>query len=469
MTTGASVTINGRPIASSWDGTDLVAVSGLSIRWGRSDPYEQPDPSVLTLSLVDRAGTFVTEEYRIGQEVIVYMADPAMVQFRGTLAKPKAQRRRVHNPLTDEDETVWVVTLTATDATAALSMAIYPGDAIDGWVEGSGGWSEAVPNLRMDRLYSAGASGLVEGFESVPDIVANPPVARILHGQAAGDARTALELVQQAYRGVPLGVANYDPASNFMTIGKFATASPVALKLTGGKITLNLSAGAVVPASKVGVSDYMLESTVAEAIDAVQVSYWWYGKDPALSAGAQKRTIYTQGFIEGRTDRYDGKTRRVFKLDTEFITFDPSEFVAGSRDAYNRFPAWLMGEVLAIVNGLNGQLRMPTLKFDSRRMPLPAATEAMIYRPVAQALPLHFAGSVFAGMRNVGPQFQIIGGTLAYDGKGWTHEATVCAARPNPGATLTVAQLVTNTGPTLADFDPDISLADLGLVTTGLA
>ncbi|SDH16226.1 hypothetical protein SAMN04515691_2982 [Leifsonia sp. 98AMF] len=468
MTAGAIVTINGRPIASSWDGTDLVALAGLSIRWGREDPYEQPEPSILTMQLVDRLGNFVTDENRVGQAVVVAMADPYRVQFRGSLSKPRAERRRVHNPLTNLDETVWVVTFTASDVLANLGAAVFAGDAVDGWVEGAGGWSEARTNVRLQRLYDRGANGLVEGIDTLPQVLpAN--VDRIMHGQAAKDARTALELIQQVYRTHPMGVVNYDPHANRITVGEFTTTSPVALALSAGKVVLSLSAGLVVPASKVAVDSYTLESTVAEAIDVVQVGYFWYGKDPGLTAGAQKRTIYTEGFIEGRTARYDARSRRVLRVDTEDITFDPTEFTAGSVDAFNRFPAWLLGQVLAIVNGLNGQLRLPPLRFDARRLPLPAALEAVLYRPTVQNVPLHFAGSVYAGMAHVGPQFQIIGGILRYDGAGWSHEVNVCAARPNPAATLTVAQLVTNPGPTLADFDPDISLADLGLVTTGLA
>jgi hypothetical protein len=468
MTTGVSVTINGVPVASSWTGTDLIAVDGLAIRWGREDPYEQPEPSILTLTLIDRRGNFVTDESRVGQEVIVRMSDPARVMFRGALSKPKAVRRRVHNPLNNLDETVWVVTFTASDSMAALAMAVFLGDGQDGWIEGAGGWGEAQPNLRIDRLWSAGVNGLVSSIRYVPDIVASPTISRSMHGQAAADGRTALELLQQAFQGVPLGVVNYDPELDWVTIGQLATASPVALVLASGKIALSMSAGVVVPASKVGVDNYQLESTVAEAIDAVQVGYWWYGKDPSMTAGSQKRTVYTQGFIEARTTRYNAKTRRVLKVDTEFITFDPTEYTDPAVVApFNRFPAWLLAEVLSIVNGLNGQLRLPTLKFDAKRLPLPAAVEDVVYRPTMQTVPLYFAGSVFNGMTNVGPQFQIIGGTLRYD-DGWSHEVTVCAARPNSGAQLTVAQLVTNSTPTLADFDPDISLADFGLVTTGL-
>lgn len=466
MIAGASITIGGAPIPSRWDGTDLVAVNGLSIVWGRTDPYDQPEPGILTMQLVDRRGTFLTDSNRVGQQVVVSSVTPAAVKFRGTISRPKARRARVHNPLTNADETVWIVTITASDVLANLAGAVFAGDAIDGWVEGAGGWSEARTAVRLSRLYDAGANGLVDGIETLPQILpAN--VDRMMHGQAAKDARTALELIQQVYRTHPLGVAGYNPETNTIVVGQFATSSPVVLQLTAGRITLNLTAGLVVPASRVGIESYEVESTVADAIDVVQIGYQWYGKDPALTAGAQKRTIYTTGFIEGRTNRYDPRSRRVLRLDTEDITYDPTEFTAGSVDAFNRFPAWLRDQVLAIVNSLNNQLRLPNLRFDADRMPL-GDVEAMLYRPVAQAIPLYFAGSIFNGMQHVGPQFQIIGGTLRYD-NGWTHDVTLCATQSNTLPALTLAQLVTNPTPTIADFDPDISLADLGLVTTGLA
>ena len=470
MTAGVRVTLGGRVIASGWDGSDLVAVSGLKIRWGREDAYDDPDPSLLTLKLIDRKGTFVADPERIGQAVTVEMVSPARVMFRGTITKPRAERRSVHNPLLNADETVWLVTVTASDPLANLGMAVYAGSAVDGWKEGAGGWPEVRVNARLAELFAAGASGVVSGFESIPDTFGSPTIGRRLTGQNAEDARTALELLQQAYRGEPLGVVNYDPATDMVKVGRFAPQAPVALTLTAGLITLTMPTGYVVPASSVGVSDYELESRVDAAIDVVQVGYWWYGKDPTLQPGTTnaKRVTWIKGFIEGRTARYNPRTRRVLKIDTEYMTFDPSEYVAGSVDMFNRFPAWLRDSVLAIVNKLNGQLRAPSLIFDAERMPLPAALEAVIYQPTLQAVPLYFTGSVFNGMTAVGPQFQIIGGTLTY-ADGWRHDVTVCSTGAAAAAAgVTLGQLVTNPTPTLADFDPDISLADLGLITTGL-
>lgn len=470
MTTGARISIGGTVVPSGWDGSNVVAADGLSIEWGRSGPYDDPEPSILTMTLVDRPGTFINDLGRIGQPVVVEMLDPARVVFRGTLAKPRAQRRRVYNPLTDADETVWTVTLTAVDPLASMAQAVFPGDARDGWVEGAGGWSEVYPNQRLNMLWTRGASDLISGYEPVPDIAANPAVGRRLRGQPATEARTALELVQQAYRGVPFGVAGYDPQTNTVALARFTDSSAVRLARVGGKIAVSLPTGQVVPASRVGASSYTLESDAANAIDAVQVSYHYYGKDPGIRPGSTdvQRAMYTEGFIEARTNRYDARSRRVLKLETQFITFDTSLYEnPGFQEQFNRFPAWLLERVTAIVNKLNGQLRVPSLTFDAKRMPLPAALEALIYRPVAPGVPLYFAGSIYNGMTAVGPQFQIIGGTLRYD-NGWSHEVTVCATGPAVPSTLTIATLSSDTAATIGDFDPDVSLADLGHVSIGL-
>jgi hypothetical protein len=466
MTAGARLRIGGVLLPSEWDGSSLVAADGIAIRWGRTRPYDDPEPSVLTATIIDRTGAFISEQARIGQPVTVEMVDPARVMFRGSISKPTARRRRVFNPHAQANETVWVVTITAVDPLAALSMAIFPGDATDGMREGAGGWGEIGVPTRLARIFSLGVSGIVSGLDPVPE--ADPNIGRSMSGQLAADARTALELIQQAYRGQPLGMAAYDPATDMVRLVSFTTSSTAHLALASGVVKLDLPTGEVVPASRVGVDGYHLDSTVDTAIDAVQVSYVWYGKDPNLSAGAQKRTIYVDGFTEGRTARYDARTRRVLKIATQFMTFDPGEYVPGSVDRFNRFPGWLRDQVVAIVNKLNGQLAMPALSFDADRVPLPADLEDLIYRPVAPGVPLYFAGSVFNGIAGAGPQFQIIGGTLTYD-DGWRHTVTVCATGPGTPSTLTLSQLVTNPTVALEDFDPDITLADLGYVTIGLS
>ncbi|AGW42450.1 ferredoxin/ferredoxin-NADP reductase [Leifsonia xyli subsp. cynodontis DSM 46306] len=376
--------IGGVPVPEVWDGGDMVAVDGVRIRWGRTDAYEQPEPGVLTLTLIDRTGGFISDARRIGRPVTVAIrvreATPEQVVFRGVITQQAAKRHRIHNPLTDTDEDVWVVTVTASDTLATLAMAVLPGDALDGWVEGAGGWSEQTPENRLGTLWTHGLSAILHWIQTPRLSAGTPKAVPILHGQAAEAARSVRDLINQAYQAEPLAVPSYDPGANEVTVARFATASPLALTLESGRITLHAPDGQIVPAARVRVNDLTVESTVADAIDVVNLTYWWYGADPALTPGEQKRTLYTQGFIQGRTDQYDPAGMRVLKVDTQFMTFDTTEFVPGYRDAYNRFPTRLLTDILTIVNGLNGRLRPPTLTFDMKRLPLPEETEAVLYR-----------------------------------------------------------------------------------------
>jgi hypothetical protein len=68
----------------------------------------------------------------------------------------------------------------------------------------------------------------------------------------------------------------------------------------------------------------------------------------------------------------------------------------------------------------------------------------------------------------MGPQYQIIGGTLTYT-TGWAHEVTVIPTPIETGGSLALDRLVTHPTPTLADYDPTLTLAELGRVTIGLA
>ena len=471
MTTGVMIKIAGVPIATSWDGTDLIGVDNLTIQWGRSELYEQPDPSILTLTLIDRAGTFVTDDTRVGQEITVAIADPYRVVFRGALSAPTAERREVWNSDIGDYETVWVTQVTASDTLAALAMSVFRGTAIDGWYEGAGGWTEVSPSRRISDLLAAGASQLVTAVASVDTPVVSPSVAILLHGQTAAEAKTALDLIRQCYQVVPLSATSYDADTDTVYPASFLPQTVLALGRAGGKIVVTSTGGLVVPADSVGVESYRLTSTLADSIDAVQLAYVWYGKDPALSAGAQKRTIYTGGMIEAATrrDTINPRTRRVLKIDSQVMIFDTGEFLPGQRDPNNRFPAYLLGQLTAIVNAINGQVRLPALTFDAHRLPLPADIEAVIYQTRPSTRPIYFAGSVFNGLRGSGPQFQIIGGTLRYSKTTWSHTVTLAPALAAASASpLTLGQLVTDKTATLGDFHPAVHLADLGIVTKGL-
>lgn len=471
---GAVVTIGGQRLPSTWDGSSMIALNDLSIDWGRSDAYDLADPGTLALSVIDPTGEWAFSQGLAGQPITVERTSAALgnlTVFRGRVTAGRPERRKVYSPVTKAREPVWIVPISAGDTLAEAASTVFAGEMGDGSVEGLGGWGEQNPELRFTNVFARGGSGVFAGWEGVPNQVTSN-VMRRMHGQAASDQRTLLELIAQVYRLVPLGVVNYDPGANTVKVGSFAAASTVVLAYTGGVIGLQLPAGRIVDAGKVGVPDGIQgETTVSDAIDTVQVSYFWYGKDPNVSGGDAKRVTYTNPFLQRATARgATSGTSRVLKIDTQAQFLDPAEFASDSQlvPQYNRFPGWLADRIVEIVNTLNGQVRLPTLRLDDRRLPLDQSTTDALYRPYQSTTPLYFRGSVFNPMRNAGPQYQVIGGTLRYD-RGWTHDLTVCPARNTAAADPTIADLFgTTSAAQLGQFDPDIRVGDLATITKGL-
>jgi len=467
---GARVTVNGEILAARYDGVSITALAGLSFDWGRDSIYDDVDPGILRFRVIDRDGSWSTDASRVGQPVTVERTGPDRVIFRGTIASAKPRREKALNPVTLVREPVWIVDVQASSTVADLAMAVFVGDSAASTVEGLGGWSERGPVTRIDLLLAAGASTIIDSVERPPAIVAAEETTSRMRSIDASRAATALEIIEGAYKTRPLGFVDYDPANNAIKLGRLSVASNVVLTYSGGRTTIVIPSGRVIPAARIATAQgYTAETTVANAIDVVEHDYTWYGKDPALSQGSQKRTTYLSRIATALTRRATGRTRRVLKLDASLIELDPSEFLAGSVAAYNRAIPWLLNEVVKIVDSVNNQLRLPVLRFDDRRLPLgDAGLTELIYTPVTQTMPLYLAGSVFNGLQNAGPQYQIIGGTFTYD-KGWTHDVTVAPCRTTAREPLTISQLFGNSDATWASFDDSIALNDLSTVTQGLS
>lgn len=117
---------------------------------------------------------------------------------------------------------------------------------------------------------------------------------------------------------------------------------------------------------------------------------------------------------------------------------------------------------------LNGKTVPTGLAYDwELNAPLTPAQDAHLFNTLDVATPVMFPGSDLTGFPNLGPFFQIIGGTLTYR-EGWRHDLTLAPA-PGTVSTLTVDQLVTNPTPTLDQYSPEITIYDLGSVQTGAA
>ena len=466
---GARVTVNGETLASRYDGVSITALAGLSFDWGRESIYEEVDPGILRFRVVDRDGTWSTDAQRVGQAVTVERTGPDAVIFRGTIASAKAKREKVRNPSTRVREPVWIVEVQAASTLADLGMAVFAGNSGANTVEGIGGWSEGGPTGRINTLLAAGANSIVSDIER-PNLLngMNPPITSRLRAVDAKDGTTALELVETIYKCRPLGFVDYDPETNAISLGKLSVASNVVLTYTGGRTSIVLPTGRVIDARKVATPEgYQAQTTVADAIDVVEHDYSWYGKDPALSAGSQKRTTYIERVIQASTARANGRSRRVLKIKSGVITLDATEFGydVGPTNAY---PGWLLAEAVKVVNSINNQLRLPVLRFDDKRLPLAdASLVELIYRPMSTTAPLYFAGSVFNTLRNAGPQYQVIGGTLTYD-DGWTHDVILAPARSTQRDALTWGATFGSSTATWAGFYDSITWNDFNTITTGL-
>ncbi|PZE84154.1 hypothetical protein [Curtobacterium sp. MCBD17_032] len=472
-TFGARLTIDGQALPDRWDGSAATALNKLEIVWGRSDPYDEGEPGTLSARIIDPTGDWFASGDLSGADITVTRLSAVIgnrIVFRGRISKATATRQNVYNPVSRTREPVWIVTVSAGDRLADAAATVLRGEMGAKSVEGPGGWGEQGPVTRLDNLFDRGAAKLFSAHDTV-DLEAVPDryVVRRLHGQSASDQRSVLELLAQVYQLVPLGVVTYDPHANAVRVGSYATAGRSRLTYANGVIGVSVAGARVIDAGKVAVPDGLQgESTASDAIDTVQVSYYWYGADPNLTPGQQKRVIYTGAFLQRDTARgRRSDTNRILKIDTEAMYLDADEFDPGAVDGYNRFPGWLADRIVEIVNTLNGQVRLPTLRLDDRRLPLPTAVSDAYYRPYQLDEPVYFAGSAFNVLPNAGPQYQAIGGTLRYD-RGWTHDLTVTPARSNARGNLTIAGLFGASDAPLGNFDPTIRIGDLATVNQGL-
>lgn len=125
-------------------------------------------------------------------------------------------------------------------------------------------------------------------------------------------------------------------------------------------------------------------------------------------------------------------------------------------------------DAVAVANTLNDRFDLPTVRLNLVGRRSYDELERDIYYGInATNKPVAFPGSVLNGIPGVGTSYQVIGGVLEY-ADGWAHTFNLAPAIGEPDV-VTLAELVTNPSPTLADFDPTLSVGDLGLVTEGLA
>ena len=470
---GARLVIDGSAVRGDWDGTATVAVANIEITWGRESLYDDTEPDGCTAYVIDPTGDWLGATKRNGSTLEVFQEANNRRVFYGAVSASDMRVVNVVNPATGQREPRWFVKLSASGRLGALSESVFPGEMGAESLEGLGGWGEDYINEIQPKYLSRGMGTIVADIGRVPDIAESLNVGRRMNQVAASQRATSLDLIARLYRaGEPLGFANYDPATNAVTCGITAAAGGLRLTYAAG-VTSVVPIGdnvVAVPADRVKVGDSDDATTAAaDAIDAVSVSYVWYGKDPKLTSGSQKRTVYIDQLIEQPTARAAASaTHRVLEVDSQLMSLQQSEF-GYDVTRYNRAPAWLAASIVAKVNTLNGQLRLPPVTFLEKRLPL--ASDALTWsflRPVHDGRALYFPGSKYNTLPGAGPMYQIVGGTLRFDGS-WSHEVTLAPAVGNGTGALTIAGLFgTTSAATIGSFDSSIRLGDLDSITQGL-
>lgn len=466
---GIALQIGGLQPAADWDGTNVVALDQVTIDWGRESAYDDAEPATARMDLIDRDGTWFTSATRIGEPVtITRTGGTAVPVVRGQITDLEAERRYLTNPQNDREEAVWVVHLTIQDKLGMAGGIVPHGNMGADSYEGDGGWGESGPTGRMNQLVTyGGLTALFTGGHTFPavDPILPSNVNTVLHGIKAKDAPTLLELMQTTCRVRAGNALEYDPVGDSVGRVSLVTGGTVALTRSGNVVSVTASgATSAVSAYDVGTPDgYNLAQTVTDSIDSVTVTGFYYGKD----------TLNSDGSIEYRETSNDasviaGSSTRNVTVDAQIMSYDPSLFTAGSKDAANRGRVWLASALVALARRLNGWMQYPALEFDQRRRPIRDSVADLLYRTTVPAMALYFAGSVFTGLPNVPNQVQIIGGSLVYREGGWSLRPNLIPAGGQPSGALTNTQLFGASTATWAMFSNDVTWADFDAVTQGL-
>lgn len=490
----ATLTIDGVPISSTWDGTSVVALANIVIPWGRDDLYEPVPPTSFDVYLIDPAGTWATDNDLSGKELVVGDDYLDKIILRGTIAEPSVTRIKTIHPVTSQPMVVWLVKLTGRCRLADLDQARLTGSGAyaanvtlyasnppynDGpWnvpERPAGWWPSTTDATRLASIMLRGGANYIDGID-VPSRLhvalglADPGPSGTIIAMRQYNELSALGLISDVLNCYPLGHVNYNPTNNHVELGSTATTGGLALVLDGTTVVVEAVAGITIPAGEIIVpDDATITSTISYAIDTVAVAYSL--RDLAnVETGVGVATAATQRSIAGST------TDRNLVLETGL--FNQYGAYANGNALYQR--GTLFGQALAtltadLVDDVNGMFAMPPLTFDTRRFEYSDELLDVILDTKDHATPLHFPGSMFEPLANVPVQHQIIGGTLRWVAQaagstlpaGWVLEATTAPATGTVDP-VSISELVTNPTVLFSDFDPSITLATLGLVTIGL-
>ena len=462
-----TVTIKGVAIAGSWDGSSRVALDELTFTWGRTDLYEDPDPTKAVIELIDPSGLWATDPSLYGAALLV--TRPLGTVFRGTIDAISLAPLVVYNPATDRQQQVWRVRLDAIDPTADLGKTVPVGMGPNATpnstaynystiVNGPYEWQVAYAATRIDAL-SARALSIVNGISRFTG-----DAVHFIRLRKMAENLSFMDHIRECYNVVPLSHPNYYPGDHKIGRAGLAPSTGVALYQDGYTIRIRPLVGYAIPASQIAhTTDGLIASALSENIATVAVNH-------AVMGAIESATVGGVGVVSGRVT--DDAVAIVAvpnvasngghnTLEVQTPILDDATYPAAQR------PAALAAAVALAVSQLNGKIPAPPVQFDLERFDYGASVDALLLSTFDQPMPLYLTGAIYNALANFGPLFQLTGGTLTYR-QGWTLDAHLAPAMAT-AATLIVAALVTNPDRVIADYDPTISLADLGHVTQGLA
>lgn len=479
-------------LASSWDGSQtIVGLDGVTLPWGRETIYDQVAATVATIRVLDPTGFWATANDLNGQLVLVTRSSPARTMFRGRVAELSSQLTVVLNPATRKNQFVWIVTLTVPDIIAALAQTrpVWPTTLVADNGKTPGYFNETcvVPGTyehalttpsRIEQLQQAGLLAFVTSADN--------PNPMTFYGSATvpyidyvwlEDNPSFLSMLADLYGLLPLGHVNYKPSTDSIIIGLPAISAGMSLTYTGGHLVLAPVSGLSIDAGQVIIpaEGPTIESRIQAAVDLVR-SHWTNVPNSATLIGYFAVTTDVQ--VDTPTDRDTGSnTSRVLDIGG---TWKGYELVTAGFAFYQPNAIEYAGDLSAgtksLVDDINGQFTSPDLTFDFRRFAPGDAIADVLLACYDKPTPLYFAGSILNYLANYGPQFQLIGGTITWHGAlagndlpaGWTVDMKL-APTGSSADNVSITALVTNTTPAFQDYDPLITLADLGDVTVGAA
>lgn len=456
------VRLDGQTLSGDWSRAAPTVLAGLELDWGRASHYDDADPAQLALSLIDPDGELAGTDLT-GQTIEVVRGD-GYVLFRGSVNDHEAEPVRVRDPENGRRIDGWIVSLTAVDPSASLAQAVLPGpgtNAVTAEELGMHYWETQAPRARLDAILAQGADELVSSIEW-RDPYPTGAYWPLIRFRKMADQHSALQMIEDVYKTHPLGYAYYDPDAHGIAIGQPATASGLALVWNGQVLSFEVRPyGYTFPGDRMRVPDGLTaRTTLDKGIDVVQVTVPQQSPSTGYEVVEATTEVAVAGSAAGRIGR------KVYAVKNDAWYNPPAQGNA----------AWqqlLADDAAEAVAELNGSLELPDLLIYPGEAIFSELARGHLIRAVALGDPVYFVGSVFAPLQRSGAVQQMIGGTLT-----WSRDPAKTEGRwevlarfaPALGraAGVTIDQLVRHNDPTLDDYAPGITLADLGNVTQGV-